>query len=405
MTKKPIHTDFTRFLKDERFIEWKLFPSEELDAYWKEYLTLYPLERDAFELAERHFENIHLSSYKPTDKQREQAIRELQESLRAYRVKRRIRRFSYVAAACVVTLLLLYLQKEMTQLGQEGTTSTNYIVGSELEQEDILFITQHQTSTFQGNVNIAIENDQTAKVRSKDGDERELAIEKQAMNQLIVPHGKRSEIVLADGTKVWLNSGSSIEFPSTFSNETREVLLSGEIYVEVAPDKKRPFIVHTPDYKVKAYGTQFNVSVYAPSSSSVILVEGSVGVQAGETKEVMLSPNEQAIYTASTETFETRSVEVLAYTSWKDGYLTFNDTPVTEVLKQIERYYNLSFNLDEAISFKGITCTGKIILSENLDNVMTTLSLISGTKYKRENRTIYIYKNVNETPMGINSKK
>lgn len=239
-------------------------------------------------------------------------------------------------------------------------------------------------------------------MRNKDGGERELAIEKQAMNRLIVPHGKRSEIVLADGTKVWLNSGSSIEFPSAFTGETREVLLSGEIYVQVAPDKKRPFIVHTPNYKVKAYGTQFNVSAYAPSSSSVILVEGSVGVQAGETKEVMLSPNEQAIYTASTETFETRSVDVLAYTSWKDGYLTFDDTPVTEVLKQIERYYNLSFNLDEAVSFKGITCTGKIILSENLDNVMTTLSLISGTKYKRENRTIYIYKNVNETPMGIN---
>lgn len=394
MTKKPIHTDFTRFLKDERFIEWKLFPSEELDAYWKEYLVLYPHERDAFELAERHFKNIHLSSYKPTDKQRERAMRELQESLRAYRVKRRIRRLSYVAAACVAALLLLigYLQKEMTQLGQEGAASTDYIVGSELEQEDILFITQHQTSAFQGNVNIAIENDQTAKVRSKDGEERELAIEKQAMNQLIVPHGKRSEIVLADGTKVWLNSGSSIEFPSAFTGETRQLFLSGEIYVEVAPDKKRPFIVHTPDYKVKAYGTQFNVSAYATSSSSVILVEGSVGVQAGETKEVMLSPNEQAIYTVSTETFETKSVDVLAYTSWKDGYLTFNDTPMTEVLKQIERYYNLSFDLDDAVSFKGITCTGKVILSENLDNVMTTLSLISGTEYRRENRAIYIYK-------------
>ena len=129
MTKKPIHTDFTRFLKDERFIEWKLFPSEELDTYWKEYLTLYPHERDAFELAERHFRNIHLSSYKPTDKQREQAMRELQESLRAYRFKRKVRRFSYVAAACVAALLLLigYLQKEMTQLGQESAASTDYL--------------------------------------------------------------------------------------------------------------------------------------------------------------------------------------------------------------------------------------------------------------------------------------
>ena len=106
----------------------------------------------------------------------------------------------------------------------------------------------------------------------------------------------------------------------------------------------------------------------------------------------MLIPSEQAILT-ETGGFVKESVDVNLFTSWKDGYLTFNETPILEALKQIERYYNLSFKFDENIAFSGNTCTGKIILSDNLDNVLTTLTLISSTNYKRENNSIYIYKN------------
>lgn len=211
------------------------------------------------------------------------------------------------------------------------------------------------------------------------------------MNKLIVPYGKRSKIILSDGTQVWLNSGSSLEFPSAFSRNSRKVLLSGEMYIEVATDKNSPFYVHTSGYNVKVYGTKFNVSSYPGSTSSVVLVEGIVGLQAANKQELVLSPREQAIY-SDNGTFQTQKVDVTPFISWKEGYLSFEDTPVTEALLQIERYYNLSFNYGDNISFQGLTCTGKIILSDNLDNVMTTLSLISDTKYKKEDKLIYIYK-------------
>jgi len=139
-------------------------------------------------------------------------------------------------------------------------------------------------------------------------------------------------------------------------------------------------------------GTKFNVSTYAGSLSSVILVEGSVSLQSVNKQELFLLPEEQAIYSESTGTFNTQRVDIHSFISWKDGYLTFEDTPITEALKQIERYYNLSFNYDDNVSFQNLTCTGKIILSENLDNVMTALTLISATKYKKEDKLIYIYK-------------
>lgn len=394
MRKETNNTDVIRFLKDEKFIEWKLFSTDELDAHWHDFLQQHSDQRKNIELAEEHFRKINISSHKlPREKKRE-AIARLEQSLRAYRRKHRIRRLAYAAAcAAVLILSILYIQKEINPPGQGAAASENYIVGNELEQEDILFITGKRSATFQGNVDIQIHNDQTAQIKREHEKDEEIPIEEHTLNKLIVPYGKQSTIILSDGTRAWLNSGSSLEFPSTFSGNERKVLLSGEMYIEVAPDKNKTFYVHTSGYDVKVYGTKFNVSAYPGSVSSVVLVEGSVSLKSTdkEKEEVYLSPEEQAIYSESTGTFDTRKVDVRSFISWKEGYLTFADTPVTEVLKQIERYYNLSFNYGDDVSLQGLTCTGKIILSDNLNNVMTALALISSTKYKKENNTIYIY--------------
>jgi len=393
MRSKIDNNGFIRFLKDEKFIEWKLFPSDELNAYWKAYLQQHPDEQGDLLIAEKHLQKIDFSSFKMSSGKKQEAMKRLEQSLKTYHHKLKIRRFAYAAAASVAALILsvLYIQKEIGHSGHEMFTSANYIVGSELESEDILFITGNSTKSFQSNVDIQIDGDKTAQIKSEQEEEEVISIEEHTMNKLIVPYGKRSKIMLSDGTQVWLNSGSSLEFPSTFSGNKREVFLSGEMFIEVAPDKHSPFYVLTSGYHVKVYGTKFNVSSYPGSTSSVVLVEGKVGLQTANKQELVLSPNEQAIY-SDKGTFQTQKVDVTPFISWKEGYLSFEDTPVTEALQQIERYYNLSFNYGDNISFQGLTCTGKIILSDNLDNVMTTLSLISDTKYKKEDKLIYIYK-------------
>jgi len=393
MQSKIDNNGFIRFLKDEKFIEWKLFPSDELNAYWKAYLQQHPYEQGDLLIAEKHLQKIDFSSFKMSSGKKQEAMKRLEQSLKTYHHKLKIRRFAYAAAASVAALILsvLYIQKEIGHSGHEMFTSANYIVGSELESEDILFITGNSTKSFQSNVDIQIDGDKTAQIKSEQEEKEVISIEEHTMNKLIVPYGKRSKIMLSDGTQVWLNSGSSLEFPSTFSGNKREVFLSGEMFIEVAPDKHSPFYVLTSGYHVKVYGTKFNVSSYPGSTSSVVLVEGKVGLQTANKQELVLSPNEQAIY-SDKGTFQTQKVDVTPFISWKEGYLSFEDTPVTEALQQIERYYNLSFNYGDNISFQGLTCTGKIILSDNLDNVMTTLSLISDTKYKKEDKLIYIYK-------------
>ncbi len=392
MRLKTDNNNFIRFLKDEKFIEWKLFPTDELDRYWEEYLQRHPDEKDNILLAERHFQSINISSLKMPQEKKKEAILRLEQSLGTYNHKRRIHRFVYTAAACIAMLimLILYIQKEMNQPVLEVVTPADYIVGNELESEDILFITSNRTISFQSNVDIKLDGNKTAQIRSEN-EEEEISIEQHTMNKLVVPYGKRSKIVLSDGTQVWLNSGSTLEFPSDFIGDTREIHLSGEMYIEVAPDKNKSFYVYTSSYNVKVYGTKFNIFTYPDSPSSVVLVEGSVALQSANKQELLLSPNEQAIY-SDNGTFQTKKVDVHSFISWKDGYLSFEDTPVTDALKQIERYYNLSFNYGDNVSFQGLTCTGKIILSDNIDNVMTALALISSTKYKKEDKLIYIYK-------------
>lgn len=394
MRSKTDDNNFIRFLKDEKFIEWKLFPTDELNIYWGEYLQQHPDEKKDILQAEKHFQNINVSSFKMPPEKKQAVIYRLEQSLQTYSRKRTIRRFSYAAAACVAALILsiLYIPKEFNRSVQEIVASGDYIIGSELESEDILFITGNRITSFQSNVDIKIDSEKTAQIKSENEETEEIFIEQYTMNKLIVPYGKRSTITLADGTQVWLNSGSSLEFPSNFSEERREVFLSGEMYIEVTPDKNKSFYVHTSNYGVKVYGTKFNISTYSGSPSSVVLVEGSIGLQSANKQELLLSPDEQAVYSEATGTFDTRKVNVNFFISWKDGYLTFEDTPVTDALKQIERYYNLSFSYGDDISLQELTCTGKIILSDNLDNVMTALTLISATSYKKEDKLIYIYK-------------
>jgi ferric-dicitrate binding protein FerR (iron transport regulator) len=160
------------------------------------------------------------------------------------------------------------------------------------------------------------------------------------------------------------------------------------MYIEVAHDKEKPFYVHTPDFKLRVYGTKFNLSNYDNSPGSVVLVEGSVSVQSG-TEEMFLNPNEQLLISRG-KAPERQTVDVTHYISWKDGYLLLENTPMTDVLDKVERYYNLSFNYEQDVNLKKRTCSGKIYLSENLDNVMTTITLLSATQFKKENNRIYI---------------
>ncbi|WP_270087116.1 FecR family protein [Sphingobacterium sp. SYP-B4668] len=160
---------------------------------------------------------------------------------------------------------------------------------------------------------------------------------------LTTPNGGTYSAVLQDGTKIWLNAGSAITYPSTFNKDYREVKIEGEVYFEVAKEKNRPFIVHTREQQIEVLGTTFNVNDYKnEENSKTTLLTGSVRVRtidpSGAT--IVLSPGEQIVYGADKK-MQVHPVDTEAIVSWKNGYFNFHAISIEESLKQIERWYDI----------------------------------------------------------------
>jgi len=206
------------------------------------------------------------------------------------------------------------------------------------------------------------------------------------LNKMIVPYGKRSTVTLSDGTNVWLNSGSTLIFPSAFNGQSREVQLIGEGFFDVAHNKEKPFYVKTDAFKMKVYGTRFDIQSYTQdNASSVILVEGRVSMKSNEDiyeKEVFLTPNQRATIVDGSPRVEIDNIiNTEDYTSWTEGYLSFSNEDITHLLKQVSRYYNV--NIDIVTTKDVDRIFGKLDLKDDIEKVLDGISFISNTKYKK----------------------
>ncbi len=386
--------NFKRFLDDKEFISWQLTEDPYLQAHWEEYIDQHPEEKEDFEKAIQEFTKIQLNKESLSDQEFSQLLQQIHISVtRTHKKKRTLSFIKYAAAACLIAFVSMATYQYFYSDTDEPPFLTDHlIVGENLEEKEIYLITDSETTSFSNDVRVHMDKGGSVLVEELGENGKSSVIEPAAtkMNKLVVPYGKRSELLLADGTKAWVNSGSVLEFPSSFNGRNREVNLIGEVFIEVAKDSEKPFIVNTKDLQVIAYGTQFNVSAYQDTTEpSVVLVEGSVGVKSSVIKgEIKLIPNDKL--TLYGNEMEKIQVDISQYISWKDGYMILNKTSMTDVLTQIERYYNLTFNIPDIKGLNSISCTGKIYLSDDLDNVMETISLLSSTKYKREEKTIYI---------------
>lgn len=391
MNTDNTYTSYTDFLNNRKFIQWQLMPNESLETYWQEFTGQYPEQKKNIDEAITYLKKIGMNKSDLTENERMVLLERIQKTLRQEKKRERRRIFWYAsAAAAAVALIVIGIALFVPSSEQITTTDRELIVGELLNSEDIQLITSEEAIIFQNDVEVTLTEEGTAEIVQANNETSKVQVARNKFNSLIVPYGKRSTLTLADGSKVWLNSGSVLEFPAQFSGKKREIrLTSGEMYVEVAHDKEKPFYVQSGNVNVKVHGTKFNVSNYSGSAQSVILVNGSVSLQLADRKEVFLTPNEQAIYSES-GTIDTRKVDVSRFISWKEGYLSFDKTPMTEVLQQIGRYYNLSFNFENDANLQKRTCTGKIYLSDNLDNVMTIIGLLSSTTYTRTDNKILI---------------
>ncbi|MDD2512410.1 MAG: FecR domain-containing protein [Proteiniphilum sp.] len=380
---------YTDFLKEHDFIRWQLLSDESLEKYWQHYRREHPESEKELRRAIKFLKNEGLNQCAFDETRRALLLERIKKTIRKREKRKQLKLiwFSVSAVAFLMMGLTLYYvqQKEAISRASKGL-----IVGKLLQSEDIQLITSSDTISFPGSIDVNLGKRGKAEILEKERQIQEVEVVQDQPNRLIVPYGKRSSITMADGSRVWLNSGTIVEFPAQFTGKKREIrLISGEMYIEVSENPQKPFYVETSSFNVRVYGTKFSITNYAGAPHTVVLAEGNVSLRSREEKEFFLFPGEKAVYSGD-NTFSRQKVDVNQFISWKDGYLSFQNTSMTEVLQLIERYYNVLFNYDKEGTLKELTCSGKIILSENLDNVMTTIAAITDTQYRRDHNLIYI---------------
>ena len=209
----------------------------------------------------------------------------------------------------------------------------------------------------------------------------------------VVPEGQKSKVILADGTQVWLNSGSTLSVSMDESN-SRKVQLSGEAYFDVTKDKKVPFIVEAKDYSVKVYGTRFNVRAYSDQiESETILKEGSISILTNSKDEIKMVPGQR--FLLDREKKQTLSeVNPELYLSWKDNVLKINNEKLQDLIVRMEHWYGIKIQVDNFDRVKDLKYT-LTIKTESLREMLDLMSYVTPLKYKIEGENVIIQYSLN----------
>lgn len=219
-----------------------------------------------------------------------------------------------------------------------------------------------------------------------------------------VEKGQKANVILPDGSKVWVNSDSRLTYGSRFNSHERILHLEGEAYFEVAPDKERPFIVETNQLSVQALGTSFDVKNYEEEDHiSTVLMTGKVKVES-EKNCIFLEPNEKVTFNKTTGSMRKSTIEnARRYADWKFNLLSFQAETFERIVHTLERYYNTRI-VFESESLKKYRFTGSIG-NTSLESVLQILSLTSPLTYEVRDSVILLRENIKQKAYYENALK
>ena len=318
-------------------------------------------------------------------------------AIEAYRgegrnARRRHQRW-YWAAAVILPLLVvggtLYFswQKPKQQVVAqaeviESGSSRATLVMAGGERVDLASLTD--TLLRQGEVEIRL--DSSRGVTYQAGDAK---VNKVEYNKIIVPRKGEYQLILADGSKVYLNSESELRFPTAFPGKERRVYLKGEGYFEVAANAEKPFIVTVGETDVRVLGTKFNIKNYQDEQSIVAtLVEGTICLSISS---LPMRPGQQSIFNKSTHENIIREVDTKLYTAWKDGRFIFKSAPLESILKQLSRWYDIYFEYEDE-NLKNLPFSGNVRKYEDGNIILELLKSTGRINFIQNGKIIYVKK-------------
>ena len=213
------------------------------------------------------------------------------------------------------------------------------------------------------------------------------------MAQIFVPYGESKEVLLPDGSKVWVDAGSLLVYPKDFTDtETRTVYLTGEAAFSVRKNPEQPFIVKTTYLDVQALGTVFSVEAYPSDSCSMAtLEEGSILVSVNDEgiEPTILKPDQQLIYSHTTHTVTVHAVDASIYNMERNGYLIFENIQFNRLMASLERKFNVTIHYNSQ-KYAGEYYNVKFSPDETLEDVLNVLRQLVGIRYTVKGRVVFI---------------
>ncbi len=313
-------------------------------------------------------------------------------------INKRQQMMKYVVAAAVVILMLGTYFFYQTN---KRTNDSNIILYKSKYKNDVKapesnkssIILAGGTKIFLNNITegLVVTQNKMSVIKDRNGLISYIGTETDTLiyNTLSVPYGsKLQKILLSDGSFVWLNAGSSITFPISFIGKERKVSINGEAYFEVSKNKLKPFYVTHNDLIVKVLGTHFNVNAYSEENTvKVTLLEGSVHVYKGLEKQI-LTPGQQVAIKA--KKFDlSNDVDLKKVTAWKDEQFYFNGDDIATIMKEVEKVYNVKVIYKDTIDFSFVA---KISRHENLSELLQVLELTDVVHFKIEGNNVIVSK-------------
>ena len=377
------------YLTDDYFVDTMLVPTPESETFWKILIDENKIDVNEFISAYMMLKTLHENKAEVSAERIDKIWKRIEET----NLKKvfNIKRFQFIRYAAVACSIVGVIGFSLFTFMKTGKVDQNQSI-ADFARENIIHTKQptNQIQLISGNNSLAVdgvqakvEYDETGKLKVNKlsvavNQTTNLIKDIPVFNQLRVPYGKRAFLKLSDGTSLWVNTGTTVIYPTKFAKDKREIYVEGEVFAEVFHDSKHPFIIKTEKLDVQVLGTIFNISAYKEDKqTNVVLVSGLVNVKPKNGKATIIKPNQLFAYTDQACTL--RNVEVENYTSWHDGNYTFHNEPIENILIRLSRYYNVTMKLPSNPS--GISCSGKLELKDDLTQLLNGLSEITSMNF------------------------
>ena len=376
----------TDFAADAYFLQWQLLQDEESTAFWTSYRALHHEQEQEIRRAVSMVRSIRFNDKKFSEGEKKKGIGKLMSFIRTRKRIRRIRIYTCLAAAAVVIAFivaapyLFYPESSMTESPRAYVIPQDQEIYLIAEDNRVVSIADQSQIVCGPDGEIAVDGEKRDSVSRKD------AAENISNRKLVVPDGKRTFLQLADGTQVWINSGTILEFPVSFVGKQRRIKVDGEIYLEVAKNEEIPFIVSSSQFEVEVLGTKFGISAYAQmEEQNVVLLEGAVQVNTISGIQARLQPSQ--LFCLENGEVSTKIVEPYRYISWKDDVLCFSGETLQEVFFHLSKQYAVDITCKKEV--RPIRLYGKLVLEEHIEDVLDNIAVLSPIEYcVRDNKII-----------------